>query len=371
ANNIYKQILKFQEILNHISRAHISNPKAEDLINGAIDGMIKSLDDPYTVYMEEKETEHFQDRIKAHFGGIGIRIGTYTDEKGDTYLQIIDLLPVKESPARKAGLRAKDVILKIDARDAKNMPFDEAKNYLRGEVGSEVILTILRLTEPADSQNLIIPVIRGEIEILQTSHKMLSDSIAYLRLDNFTELSAKEIKEALEIITDSGAEALIFDLRSNPGGLLQAAVDISGYFLSDKKRIVYTKNKENAITSEYFSTANQLTKLPLIILTNEYSASASEIVTGALKAYRRALIVGKKTFGKGSVQQVINFSDKTSLKITNAYYFTPDDKCINKIGIEPDIEVSFKRNTDKDDQLETALDILRAFRILKNSYAGN
>ncbi|HPG30750.1 MAG TPA: S41 family peptidase, partial [bacterium] len=356
-SNIIEDLKKFQEILIKIQRQHISKPDDKKLIKSAIEGMLKSLDDPYSVYMEAKENEQFQDKIKSHFGGIGIQIGVYNDESaGDSYLQIIDLLPVKNCPAKIAGLLPKDIILKIDDTDAKNMPFDEAKDYLRGEVGSKVILTIRRLPgDNSETEPLTITVIRDEIELSQARHKILSDSIGYLRLDSFTELSAKDVKENLMILTDSGVSGIIFDLRSNPGGLLTAAVEISGYFISGQKQVVYTKDRNDKTISDYYTNGNPVCSLPLVLLVNELSASASEIVTGALKAHNRAVIIGKKTFGKGSVQQLFSFSDKSGLKLTNAYYYTPANICIHGKGIEPDVEAAYNGATKEDEQIEFAI----------------
>ncbi|HPN30736.1 MAG TPA: S41 family peptidase [bacterium] len=365
-SNIIEDLKKFQEILIKIQRQHISKPDDKKLIKSAIEGMLKSLDDPYSVYMEAKENEQFQDKIKSHFGGIGIQIGVYNDESaGDSYLQIIDLLPVKNCPAKIAGLLPKDIILKIDDTDAKNMPFDEAKDYLRGEVGSKVILTIRRLPgDNSETEPLTITVIRDEIELSQARHKILSDSIGYLRLDSFTELSAKDVKENLMILTDSGVSGIIFDLRSNPGGLLTAAVEISGYFISGQKQVVYTKDRNDKTISDYYTNGNPVCSLPLVLLVNELSASASEIVTGALKAHNRAVIIGKKTFGKGSVQQLFSFSDKSGLKLTNAYYYTPANICIHGKGIEPDVEAAYNGATKEDEQIEFAIKSLKAFNLL-------
>jgi len=360
AQSLIEDFKKFQEIFNRVYRQHISKPETQQLLDGAINGLLKTLDDPYTVYMQEKETERFQEHIKAHFGGIGIAIGNYLDTTtNDSYLQIIEILPVKNCPALAAGLKAKDLILKIGEIDAKNMEFEIARNYLRGEVGSEVILKIRRYIETDTFAELDIKVIRGEIELQQVYIKTLNDSIGYLRLRQFTELSGKEVKENLEILMDSGARAIIFDLRSNSGGLLNVAVDIVSLFFKEKKRVVYTKDRNENITSDYYTNGQGICDLPVVLLVNEISASAAEIVTGALKAHKRAEIVGKKTFGKGSVQQVFQFKDNTSLKLTIAYYYTPDNICINKIGIKPDVEIDLDQKTQKDEQLEKAIEILK------------
>ena len=366
-NTILQDIKKFETIFIRIIRQHISNPDASKVLKGAIEGMIKALDDPYTVYFEEKESEQFQEKIKSHFGGIGVSIGSYKDEKGDTYLQVMNVDYIKNSPARKAGVIAKDVILKIDEVNAKNMSFEQAKNLLRGEVGTQVQLTVRRFGDNSDSpvNDIEYSITREEIEIQQAYSKILTDTIGYLRLDSFTELASKEVKENLIQLVDSGVTGIIFDLRSNPGGLLTAAVEIVGFLTEGKKKVVYTKDKEGAITSEYFTDGNPICgKMPLILLVNEYSASASEIVTGALKAYKRAVVVGVKTFGKGSVQNLIPLNDKSSLKLTNAYYYTPADVCIHKIGIEPDVQVLLD-NSKTDNQLDFALKILKAYLVLK------
>ena len=332
----------------------------QKMVYGAIKGMVDSVGDPYTVFFEPETTKKFKEEISGAFGGIGIEIGMKAN-----ILTVIS--PIKDTPAFKAGLRAGDKILKIDGKSTADMNIDEAVGLIRGRAGSKVVLTITD-TESATKDVTItratITVPTVEWEIIERDGKRY----AYLQIYQFNQTVDRQFDEAVREILRSDARGLIVDLRNNPGGLLDSAINLAGYFLTEEQLVVsevFGDGTKNDFTADGNAS---LQKYPTVILVNGGSASASEILAGAIHDNLKTKIVGEKTFGKGSVQELINQRDNSSLKVTIAKWFTPAGISISDKGIEPDIKVEIPEedrpnmeigNPEKDPQLQKALDLLK------------
>lgn len=329
--------------------------KTQDLVYGAIDGMVKAVGDPYTVFFPPKESENFTQEINGSFGGIGIEIGLRNSV-------ITVIAPIEGTPAAKAGMLAGDKIVKIGDKPTDGMTINDAVNLIRGPKGTPVHLTVTRegLKDPKEFN-----IIRDTIKVPTVKWKMVDDNTAYLQLFVFNRNADDDFKKAVGEITRSSATRLILDLRNNPGGLLDSAVNIAGYFL-DPDQLVVSERFGNGKQDEYRSVANGvLKKYPLVVLLNQGSASASEILAGALKDQRGVTIVGAKSFGKGSVQEVDDLPGKASVKITIAKWYTPKGISINENGIDPDIKVTRTAddiNADKDPQLDKARAVAKGLK---------
>ena len=327
----------------------------QELIYGAIDGMVNTAGDPYTVFLKPKESEEFKEQIRGAFSGIGIEIGLRKN-----ILTII--APIKDTPAARAGLLAGDKILKVDDKSTEGMKLDEAVSLIRGPKGSKVMLTITH--DGLDKTKEVI-ITRDTIKIPAVDWKLLDEDVAYIEIFTFNNNVDSEFKKTAQEIADSKAKKIILDLRNNPGGLLDSAVNIAGYFLDTDKIVTLEKfgdGRENQFRTQ---PNGQLKNYPVIVLINKGSASASEILAGALKDNRGVLIVGETSFGKGSVQEVLELPKKASLKVTIAKWFTPNGVSINENGIKPDIEVKRTEediNADKDPQLEKARELISNLR---------
>jgi len=344
----------FWDVWNLIQKKYVDSGQlnTQKMVYGAIDGMVKSLDDPYTVFMEPKETKAFNEDIGGSFSGIGIEIGIRND-----ILTVI--APITGTPAQRAGLMAGDKIVKIGDKSTEGMDTNTAVTLIRGPKGTSVKLTIARNNQKTNKEFVII---RDTIKTPTVSWKMLDDNIAYIQLYIFNENVDADFKKIAKEIAKSKAEKIILDVRNNPGGLLNSSVNIAGYFLDTDSVVVkerFVDGKEDLYRS---SVNGQLKNYPLIIVVNEGSASASEILTGALKDNRHVTIVGGKTFGKGLVQEVDNLSGGASVKITIAKWFTPNGTSINTDGIKPDVEVARTEadiNANKDPQLDKAVEVIK------------
>ncbi len=325
---------------------------AQDLIYGAIDGMVKAAGDPYTVFFKPKESEEFQQQIGGAFGGIGIEVGLRNN-----VLTVI--APIKDTPAAAAGMLAGDKIIKIGSKSTSDMKIDEAVGLIRGQIGTNVTLTISRegLSSPKE-----ITMTRSTIKIPAVDWKMLDDHTAYLQIFIFSKNVDEEFQKAADEIGKSKADRIIIDLRNNPGGLLDSAVNISGY-LMDADKVVTIEKSGDGTQNEFKTQENgKLKKYPLVVLINKGSASASEILSGALRDNRGVLLIGETSFGKGSVQEVVDLPQKASFKVTIAKWFTPKGLSINENGIKPDIEVKFTEDdvkNNKDSQLDKAREIIK------------
>ena len=327
--------------------------KTQNLVNGAIDGLVNSLGDPYTVFFPPKESKAFEEQIKGAFGGVGIEIGLR-----DSIITVI--APIKDTPAERAGLQAGDKIVKIDDKTTEGMKVDEAVGLIRGTKGTSVTLTVAR---PSFAEPRPFKLVRDTIKIPAVAWKMIDENIAHLQVYVFNQNVDSEFKKAAVEITNSGAQKIILDLRNNPGGLLDSAVNLASYFLDAGQTV--TIEREGNGKEEVFRTDNNglLKRYPVVILLNKGSASASEILAGALRDNRNVTIVGETSFGKGSVQNIFDVSGKASLKITFAKWFTPNGTSINENGIAPNIEV---KNTDEDFEKDLDPQLDKAKEIIKN-----
>ncbi|OGD38172.1 hypothetical protein A2907_01970 [Candidatus Azambacteria bacterium RIFCSPLOWO2_01_FULL_37_9] len=323
----------------------------EDMVYGAISGMVKSLGDPYTVFLDPKEAKKFKDDVSGSFEGIGAEIGLRKN--------IITVIsPLKDTPAEKAGLRAGDKILKIGDVITIDMSVEEAVSLIRGPKGTEVILTI---TRDGFEKAREIRIIRGTIKIPIVEFEM-KGSVAYVALYHFTANSSLELKNALRNALNDGAKGMILDLRNNPGGYLDVSIDIASIFLPIGETVVI-EDFGNGKRDEYKSYGPGVLKdFPMVVLINEGSASASEILAGALRDVRGVQLIGQKTFGKGSVQELKDLDLGASLKVTIAKWLTPGGYSISEGGLKPDIEIEMTDedfNEKRDPQLDKAMEIVK------------
>lgn len=337
AANPYEDLKVFTEVLTIVEKSYVEEVSVSDLIQGAIKGMMASLD-PHSAFMNADAYKEMQVDTRGEFGGLGIQIGMK-----NSLLTVIS--PIEDTPAFNAGIKAGDVIIKVDDESTKDMTLFDAVKKMRGPKGTSVVITIVRegWKEPKD-----FTIVRDIIKIKSVKHKMLEDGIGYVKINQFQERTADELETALKDITKKEAKSLILDLRNNPGGLLKSAVDVSDKFLPPGKLVVYIKGR-NGDKTEYFTQGDKdHYTFTTIVLVNQGSASASEIVAGALKDWDRAVILGVPTFGKGSVQSVIPLGDGSALRLTTAKYYTPKGISIQNTGIEPDIEVKIPIENESD-----------------------
>lgn len=312
----------------------------QNLLYGAISGMVSAVGDPYTIFFKPQDAQQFNQDISGQFGGIGAEIGA--DKNG----QIVVIAPMKDTPAQKAGLQPEDKILAIDGKSTSGLTVDQAVNKIRGDKGSKVVLTIIRngWTKEKD-----FPIIRSTINVPTLDYKRIgfdgkdnsSGPIAYIQLYNFYEQSPMLFYQAALKSYNSGVKGMILDLRSNPGGYLEAAVNIAGWFVDKDKTVVTEEFRDKSQNQVYASEGPAIFKdLPMVVLIDKGSASASEILAGALKEDKGATIMGEKSFGKGTVQELLPLNDDSMIKITVAHWLTPNGNLIDKNGISPDISLS-------------------------------
>ncbi len=344
---------KVQEVYTKLSQDYLFKEKIDPqkLEYGAIKGMVAALDDPYTYFMDPEENKNFIETINGSFEGIGAEIGL----NGKNQITIV--APLQGTPAKKAGLLPGDIIIAIDDKPSIGMTLDSATAHLKGKKGSAVNLTIQREGLP---QTIKISIMRDVIVIPILDWKLLpSNQIAYIQLYNFNEGSGKAFSDIAQKILTSDAKKIILDLRGNPGGILQEAVKIGGWFI-DKGGIVASERSSSGEKRDYLSEGNaKLKDFPLAILIDKGSASAAEILAGALKVSNKATLVGEKSFGKGTVQILDDFTDTSSLRVTISQWLLPNGQSINHEGLEPDIKVNRPGINDKNDlQLQKAIDVL-------------
>ena len=352
-DNIYKKIDLFSEVLDKINKEYVDDVDQSDAMDAAINGVLQSLD-PYSAYMTPDIFENMQTETSGKFGGLGIEVSM---EAG--VVKVIS--PIDNSPAYEAGVKAGDYIVKINETQVQGKTLSEAVELMRGPVGSEIEITIRRRGE---RKALVFKIIREIIQIASVKSKILDNKTGYLRLTSFNENSSDQIKEKIkEFKKDKTIENYILDLRNNPGGLLSQAIKISDFFLNNGE-IVSTKSKRKYENRKWFAKKGDIINGEiLVVLINYGSASASEIVAGALRDHKRAILIGEATFGKGSVQSIIPLRNNGAIRLTVSKYYLPSGKSISKVGVEPDIEVTessdeFRINTDSDNQLEFALKLL-------------
>ncbi|MBC8413161.1 S41 family peptidase [bacterium] len=330
----YTRIKTFTESLSLVKNNYVEEVDENELVYGAIKGMLTSLD-PHSSFMPPETFKEMQIDTRGEFGGLGIQIGIK-----DRLLTII--APIDDTPAFEAGIKAGDKIIKIEGDSTKDISLHDAVSKLRGKSGTPVTITILRkdVEKPMD-----ITIIRAIIKLKSVKTRVIDETIGYVKLTQFQEKSAEDMRKALEKLEAKGITALVLDLRNNPGGLLKGAVDITSQFLPPGKLVVYIKGRNGEQTEFNTSNGNKFYSYPMIILVNEGSASASEIVAGAMQDWGDAVVLGNQTFGKGSVQTVIPLSDGSALRLTTARYYTPKGRSIQTTGITPDIVV--KLDTEK------------------------
>jgi carboxyl-terminal processing protease len=327
----YEELRIFTEVLSIVRKNYVENVKPNELIYGAVKGMINSLD-PHSSFMPPAAYKEMQVETKGEFGGIGIQIGVK-----DGMLTVI--APIEDTPAYKAGIMAGDKIIKINTEFTKDLSLHDAVNKMRGTPNTSVTVTILRegWRETKDFS-----LMREVIKIKSVKSRVLGDGIGYIKISQFQEQTSEDLSAALDKLTQEKITALILDLRNNPGGLLNSAVNVSGQFLPKDTLVVYTKSRSGEKMEFFTEGDGQKTNLPMVVLVNEGSASASEIVAGALRDWNRGVLLGTQTFGKGSVQSVIPLSDGSGLRLTTAKYYTPKGKSIQATGITPDIVVKIE-----------------------------
>jgi carboxyl-terminal processing protease len=343
----------FWEAYHKIQELFVDKSKidTQKIIYGAISGMAKSLDDPYTVFFSQNETKRFEEDVKGVFEGIGIEIGIKNNQ-----LQVI--APLEGTPAKKAGLRAGDKILKINDKFTQDLTLEEAVNLIRGPKGTSIRLTIFRegFKEPKE-----IEIVRDVIAIPSLDLRILEGGVFHLKIYQFSARLIPDFKEAIKEIQKSTIKKIILDLRDNPGGYLDTAIEIAGWFLKKDDPVVIEKLADGREIVHKAHGNSLLRDYKIIVLINGGTASASEILAGALRDNLKVMLIGEKSFGKGSVQQLVHLRDNSSLKITIAQWKTPKGKFLEREGLEPDVEVKMSEEDmekERDPQLKKALEII-------------
>ncbi len=351
-SNISNTLASFRKIIDQKFLGEIDE---QNMLNETIKGYIKGLGDPYTEYMTKEEMEEFNTDVMGNFTGIGI----YLTQDVETN-SILIISPIKDSPAYKAGIMPGDIITKVDGISYTGEQLTEVSNKIKGETGSVVKLEILR-----DGKTIELEVTREQIKINHVESKVINNTIGYIEFNSFDEGCSGEFKEKLEELKSKNITSLIIDIRNNGGGLVDEALEIADSLIPKDATLLITtdKNGKEEITK---AEIDSLIDVPIVLLTNGSSASASEILAGALKDNKKATIVGEKTYGKGVIQELLTLNDGSGLKITTNEYFTPNRNKINKVGIIPDVEVKLDEELedelvieeDKDNQLQKAIEVL-------------
>ncbi len=352
-NSIYEKIDLFGEVLDKINKEYVDEINQSESMDSAINGLLQSLD-PYSAYMSPESFGEMQTETSGEFGGLGIEVSM---EAG--VVKVIS--PIDDTPASRAGIKAGDYIVKINDIQVQGKSLTEAVELMRGPVGSSIEITVRRR---GNKKALIFNIIREIIEIQSVKSKIIKNDIGYLRLTSFNENSGQQIKEEINLLKKKNElKAYILDLRNNPGGLLTQAIKISDFFLENGE-IVSTKSRKASENRKWFAKEGDITNgKTLVVLINYGSASASEIVAGALKDHKRATIIGENSYGKGSVQSIIPLKNKGAIRLTVAKYYLPSGKSISEVGVTPDIEIvegsdEFKINSDTDNQLNFAIKLI-------------
>ena len=350
--SIYDKIDLFGEVLDKINNEYVDEVNQSDAMDAAINGVLQSLD-PYSAYMSPESFIEMETETSGKFGGLGIEVGM---EFGVVKV----ITPMDGSPAEREGVKAGDYIVKINETQVQGKTLLEAVELMRGPVGSSLEITVRRKGE---KKALVFKIVREIIEVKSVKSKIIDENVGYIRLTSFNENSSKQIKDKIKNFKRNKINKYVLDLRNNPGGLLSQAVKISDFFLNNGE-IVSTKSRKSSENRKYFAKKGDIINgETLIVLINYGSASASEIVAGALKEHKRAIVIGENSYGKGSVQSIIPLKNKGAIRLTISKYYLPSGKSISGTGIVPDIEVlestdDFKLNSDTDNQLDFALKLL-------------
>jgi carboxyl-terminal processing protease len=351
--DIYKKIDLFGEVLEKINKEYVDEINQSEGMDSAINGLLQSLD-PYSSYMSPEIFQEMQTETSGEFGGLGIEVSM---EAGVVKV----ITPIDDTPASKAGIKAGDYIVKIDNVQVQGKSLSEAVDLMRGLVGTDIELTVRRR---GVKKALTFNITREIIEVQSVKSDLLENNIGYIRLTSFNDNSSNQIKKQIKKLKENeNLKAFILDLRNNPGGLLSQAIKISDFFL-DNGEIVSTKSRKKSDNRKWFARKGDITEgKTLVVLINYGSASASEIVAGALKDHKRAIIIGENSYGKGSVQSIIPLKNKGAIRLTVSKYYLPSGKSISEVGVKPDIEVNeegdeFRIKTDTDNQLNYAIKLL-------------
>ena len=351
--SVYEKIDLFSEVLNKIDEEYVEEINQSEAMDAAINGVLQSLD-PYSAYMSPKTFDDMQTETSGQFGGLGIEI---TMEHGVVKV----ITPIDDSPASKVGVKAGDYIVKINDIQVQGKSLHEAVKLMRGPVGTDIEITVRRI---GVKKAIVYKITRKIIEVKSVKSKYMDDGIGYLRLTSFNENTAKQIKKKIkEFNKEKNIKGYILDLRNNPGGLLSQAIKITDFFLENGE-IVSTKGRKNSENRKFFANKGDLINgMTLIVLINYGSASASEIVAGALKDHKRAILIGENSYGKGSVQSIIPLKNKGAIRLTISRYYLPSGDSISKVGVTPDITIdedsdNFAINTETDNQLSFAVKLI-------------
>ena len=351
--DIYKKIDLFGEVLEKINKEYVDEINQSESMDSAINGLLQSLD-PYSSYMSPEIFQEMQTETSGEFGGLGIEVSM---EAGVVKV----ITPIDDTPASKAGIKAGDYIVKIDNVQVQGKSLSEAVDLMRGLVGTDIELTLRRR---GVKKALNLKITREIIEVQSVKSDLLENNIGYIRLTSFNDNSSDQIKKQInKLKKNENLKAFILDLRNNPGGLLSQAIKISDFFLQNGE-IVSTKSRKKSENRKWFARKGDITEgKPLVVLINYGSASASEIVAGALKDHKRAIVLGENSYGKGSVQSIIPLKNKGAIRLTVSKYYLPSGKSISEVGVRPDIEVNeegddFRIKTDTDNQLNYAIKLL-------------
>ena len=356
--NESREISKVQNIKTYIKNNYLREVDDEKMLEGQLKGMVQSLNDPYSVYMTSDEFASFAQETSGVYGGIGVIVTPGEDNL------ITVVSPIEDTPGERAGIKTGDRIIRVNGVEYSAENMDEAVKVMKGKPKTKVTITIMRLDKEGNNQTLDLDIVREEIRLITVKSNIIDNNIGYIRITSFDELTYKDFKENLSKLEKSNIKGLIIDLRNNPGGLLNVCAEIADELLGAGD-IIYTQTKDG--TREYLkSDKNQIT-IPIVLLVNEGSASASEILAGAVKDHQRGELIGTKTFGKGVVQRIRELSDGSGIKLTVSEYFTPNGTNIHGIGITPDIVLELNEGVEnigpgyisEDNQLQKAVEVIK------------
>lgn len=352
----YSSLKKLQRVIYLIKNHYVEGMELDQLVEGAISGMAEELD-PYTSYMTPDQYDEMQLEFEGHFGGIGIVI-TVRNNK----LTIIS--PIKGTPGDRVGLKAQDVITAINGKPTREMSQKRAVELMRGKEGTEVELTVRRKDE---EELLNFKIVRDDIEIPYVESEMKTDKVGYIVISQFAKNVGMKVEKSLQKLKRKEARGIILDLRNNPGGMLTEAIKVASNFI-DRGVIVSVKQRNKKRRVLKVDRNFDAVDLPLVILINGGSASASEIVAGAIKDYNRGELIGSRSFGKGTVQTLIPLEDGSALKLTTARYYTPDNRSIHNKGIKPDLEEKYNSDSKGDNQLEKAIEFMKSYIFVQDNF---